>query len=996
MITTNSLLYDIIRKGCFSFLTVSERRCDRVGFLRLFMMGLLLALSLIPCPAVATGRRDVVRVGYVEAPEYLTRDTDGQYSGVVYDYLETLAVYAGLQLEYVSGTTEECIERLTLGSVDMLADVVADQLMTDPDFIHSSLAAARTTTFLMLDDGDDDSGSWMPPSMRIGYLAPIHSPGRITSALEQRGIKKERFTLIPYYDEAFLRSDYRASIIDGQIVDAMDTTGKAPTGFSLFTDNIYLTMRRDHVALLHRLDQAAEEIFLASPRFREQLQARHFQSGAPLLLTPAEREYLQDKGVILTASTPGQPPYSYFQDGHHLGVLEDILQLMSLDLGLTFTSRDYSSNEEMLEALRKGRVELVTDFCADYNWAHQKNADLSHAYLTMNYIALSRSGSNLEDAPRIACPRGFYYVQEFVEKNYNKEQLQYYDSIRDCIAAVSEGKADLTFINTMTAQHELLQASYPNISTNNHVVFSHDVSMAVSANADPTLIRILNKEIAHLGQTKINEIVSRHIFSIRRHQTLRTYLQNNPIESISIIAIVSAIIIGFMLNAYRTAKKNERKIYDLTYLDRTTKMQNYNWFTENVPPLIGSAGQARTAGRLYIMALFPQHWDILAATHGHSKLYLGIKKLFDRLQEKHDWIRAVSMASGFSKMHAFIELPPEFSPEDAARIIMGDVTVADIGDLSVHVEYHAGLCQVPPEGEINLPELMNNAETAEREADESGNSVGIYDDRVREKLARVKRIEDLMHPALEREEFQIWLQPKYDIESQKIVGAETLVRWQSEELGFMMPGQFIELFEQNGFIVNFDYYMLEHTCQLQRQRLDQGLKVVPISVNQSGLHMREEGYLTKMQAIVDKYQLPPGVIELELTETAFVDFETKEAQGSAIDIVNALHDMGFTMSMDDFGTGYSSIAMLQTLPMDVMKIDRSLLLSAEKAPRAQEILQVVIELGQRLKMKVLCEGIETKEQEALLLSLGCHIGQGFLFGKPVVDTEFCVRLDNGD
>jgi len=295
--------------------------------------------------------------------------------------------------------------------------------------------------------------------------------------------------------------------------------------------------------------------------------------------------------------------------------------------------------------------------------------------------------------------------------------------------------------------------------------------------------------------------------------------------------------------------------------------------------------------------------------------------------------------------------------------------------------------------EYRLTDIMNNAETAEHEAQSAGKVIGLYDDAVRKKLAHLKQLEDLMHPALEREEFQIWLQPKYEIDTQKIVGAETLVRWQSPELGFLMPGQFIELFEKNGFIVNFDYYMLEKTCQIQRHRLDTGRKVVPISVNQSGLHMREEGYLARMRAIVDKYQLPPGVIELELTETAFVDFETKEARDSTIGIVHALHEMGFTMSMDDFGTGYSSIAMLQTLPMDVMKIDRSLLLAAEKAPRAQEILQSVIELGQRLKMKVLCEGIETREQESLLLSLGCHIGQGFMFGRPTIADDFNDRLD---
>ena len=198
--------------------------------------------------------------------------------------------------------------------------------------------------------------------------------------------------------------------------------------------------------------------------------------------------------------------------------------------------------------------------------------------------------------------------------------------------------------------------------------------------------------------------------------------------------------------------------------------------------------------------------------------------------------------------------------------------------------------------------------------------------------------------------------------------------------------------EKNGFILEFDYYVLENVCRLQRQRLDEGKPLIPFSVNQSGLHIREPGYLDRLREIIGRYHLPPGALDLEITETAFVDFDTKDGKGNSAAIIAAMKEMGCTVSMDDFCTGYSSLSMLQNLPMNVMKIDRSILWSAETSPRSISILRHVIALGKALSMSVLVEGIETKEQEELLLALGCDSGQGYLYSKPMPAHEFYERF----
>ena len=180
-----------------------------------------------------------------------------------------------------------------------------------------------------------------------------------------------------------------------------------------------------------------------------------------------------------------------------------------------------------------------------------------------------------------------------------------------------------------------------------------------------------------------------------------------------------------------------------------------------------------------------------------------------------------------------------------------------------------------------------------------------------------------------QQEFSVWYQPKYDLATHQLVGAEALVRWQSPELGLLPPGRFIEVFERNGFAVRLDYYMLGHVARFLEDRMKRGLPVVPVSVNQSALHISEGGYLRKMKETAEAYGLPAGLLDLEVTETAFVDFKTKEARESSRHIIDSLKSYGYATSMDDFCTGYSSIAMLQNLPMDSMKIDRSILLAAE-------------------------------------------------------------------
>ena len=304
----------------------------------------------------------------------------------------------------------------------------------------------------------------------------------------------------------------------------------------------------------------------------------------------------------------------------------------------------------------------------------------------------------------------------------------------------------------------------------------------------------------------------------------------------------------------------------------------------------------------------------------------------------------------------------------------------EVGSMLVRVPLKAGICYLgePP---MDIRAAINDADIAAHGEE----TVQFFSGSLQQETVLTTRMESLQRQALERQEFQVWYQPKYDLRTRRCIGAEALVRWQSAELGFLPPGKFIALFESNGFISDLDFYNLEQVMRFQREAAEKGLPVVPISVNQSRVHMREQGYLTRMQALIDRYATQG--IELELTETAF-DFTDYALREHSIAVVAALHAMGFAIDMDDFGSGYSDLSLLNQLPLDVMKIDRSLLLASEGSERMCIVLQQMIDLGHALGMKVICEGIETEAQENLLRRCGCEYGQGYLYGKPMPRAEF--------
>lgn len=289
---------------------------------------------------------------------------------------------------------------------------------------------------------------------------------------------------------------------------------------------------------------------------------------------------------------------------------------------------------------------------------------------------------------------------------------------------------------------------------------------------------------------------------------------------------------------------------------------------------------------------------------------------------------------------------------------------------------------------VDLEAVLNNACTAgESLATGYESGVALFDNKFVEDQRWVDTVTERQRYALEHDEFIVYYQPKYDPGTDKLRGAEALIRWQNDDMGFVPPGRFIPIFEKNGFITEIDHYMLEHVAKDQKAWLDAGYKCVPVSVNISRAHFIESDLAEQIRDIVDRVGTPHEYIELELTESAF--FDDKKA---IINTIKKLKEYGFAVSMDDFGSGYSSLNSLKDMPLDVLKLDAEFFRGEAEGDRGEIVISEAIKLAKSLNMRTVAEGVEVKEQVDFLTKQGCDMIQGYYYAKPMPKEDYVQRM----
>lgn len=307
---------------------------------------------------------------------------------------------------------------------------------------------------------------------------------------------------------------------------------------------------------------------------------------------------------------------------------------------------------------------------------------------------------------------------------------------------------------------------------------------------------------------------------------------------------------------------------------------------------------------------------------------------------------------------------------------------AQNSDIPHNIKISQGAYIVEEPG-LNIRMIQDRARTA-CQLQNKISDCSFYNSEITNKMIMEQKLCSLFDDSIKNNDFHVYIQPKINLKNGETGGAEALVRWFHPDRGIIYPSDFIPLFERNGNIIQLDLYVFEKVCEYQKQRIDSGKKLFTISVNLSRVHFRNLNYLRPFIELKNKYNIPDGVIELELTESIFFDNQQIELVKNAI---NQMHSYGFLCSLDDFGVGFSSLGLLKEFNVDAIKLDRKFFEDITNS-KSQNIIISFIDLAKRLNIHVVAEGIETSEQLNFLKSVNCDMVQGYIFSKPLPLNEF--------
>lgn len=440
-------------------------------------------------------------------------------------------------------------------------------------------------------------------------------------------------------------------------------------------------------------------------------------------------------------------------------------------------------------------------------------------------------------------------------------------------------------------------------------------------------------------------------------------------------------IVGNFLFQIRDYKETAIQIEDLREHDPLTGLLRYEVFLEKFQKLLSKP-------RDFKMILVYSDIRHFKYINEHYGLSTGdqLLKLFGQelLREENNLLSCRVFSDNIISV---VRLAPSFPDEQIGKTIdkINELFSEKVrkrfynGKLNINSGYY-----VIKDGD-QAERSIANANMARKKAKETGNAGTSvrFEESMMEDVRRQIELTNYLPEAIRNRELKVYFQPKVECRSGCVIGAEALIRWQRPDGSFLYPDTFIPVFERNGSIVDLDYFVYREVFTWLKTRLDEGKKVVPVSVNVSRFHLRDNRLLDYLNSLYEEFQIPACLVEFELTENIYI-----ENLKNVLPLVESLRTRGAKIAMDDFGSGFSSLNVLNELPIDVLKLDKVFMKKMQLDEGDKAVLTCVIDMAKKLHITVLCEGVENAEQDLFLCESGCDMIQGYFYGKPMPISEF--------
>ncbi|WP_160688232.1 EAL domain-containing protein [Clostridium sp. C2-6-12] len=436
-------------------------------------------------------------------------------------------------------------------------------------------------------------------------------------------------------------------------------------------------------------------------------------------------------------------------------------------------------------------------------------------------------------------------------------------------------------------------------------------------------------------------------------------------------------------------KLSEEKIKFMAYYDSLTKLPNRTFFINKLNELLEPINNQCSEGAVLFIDL--DNFKIINDTLGHN---YGDKLLIYLAEKFENWINEEDIICRLGG-DEFILLHPNANEAEVKSYAQSFLELFNqpckIDGKQIYVTVSIGITLYPKDG-IDADTILKNADAAMYKAKELGkNRFELFNPDMYLKLERKMHIERILRTAIENDEFIINYQPQYDAENNKIFGFEALLRLISKELGFISPLEFIPIAEEYGYITKIGQWVIKESCKQAVKWIEKGYNFKSISVNISSVDLQQPNFIEYVEEIINSTGIDPKILELEITETVLM-----ESFDFSIIALKQLMDMGIRIALDDFGTGYSSLSYLRKIPINTLKIDKSFIDNITSNQKEESIINSIIEMAHSFELKVVAEGVETKEQLSVLEKRKCDYIQGYYFSKPLPSDDIEKLFEKGN
>ena len=947
----------------------------------------LMAASLLVMPAQAFAQTNgrTVRVGWYESPFNMT-DELGRKSGYAYEYQQKIAAYTGWSYEYVNGSWPDLLQMLIDGKIDMMSDVSYTEKRSEL-MLFSSLSMGAEDYYIYIDPDNNEISADNLSSMngkKVGINKGSVQETFFKDWAAANGVKAEIIEL------TILQSEVLEMLHRGEL-DMIVTPDNYNGDLSVVVpvvkvgaSDFYFALSNDSQDLLPELNAAMSRIQSENPYYNLQLSQKYMNtSSMNLFLSAEEQSWLSSHGTIRVGY---QDNYLAFcasdkNTGELTGALAEYLRIATdcLENGtLDFEAIAFPTAEAAINAMKNGEVDCVfPSNLTDYDGESQ-GLLITPALMRTDMSAVIRAEDqksfSKKDRVTVAVNIGNTNYDMFLLDHFPEWRAIYYQDTPTCLEAIADGQADCLLISNYR---------YNNISALcrklNLVTLSTGVEMdycfAVNR-GEIQLYSILSKVAEVVPAASVNSALSFY-YTEDAMLSVGQIIGQYKWVIIGTAAAVAALIIFLLLRNSRAEKKaqDEQQLIIATEYDPLTGLYVRSFFDEYAQRM-KSANPDKPYDAI-VMDI--ERFHSVNAVNGRS---FGDKVLLAVSEELKGFLGDKEGIASHAEADKFALFCEHFDNYQGLL----DRLQTRLNSMATKADIKLRMGVMPWQKDMDIHQMFEQAliacNMARGHYDEP---MIVVDDDLRKREAYEQRLENDMRRALDKREFVVYYQPKYDIqqETPRLISVEALVRWDHPEYGLLSPGEFVHLFEKNGRIGEIDKFVWEETArQISEWKKKYGV-TLPASVNLSRVDVFDSELSRALDALIELYGLKSSDLKLEVTESACT-----ENPLLVINVIERLRAKGYQIEMDDFGSGYSSLHMLSNMPVDVLKMDREFVSNIEYSKKDVRLVDLILGISNELEIPVIAEGVETKEQLDILKEMGCEYVQGFYFSKPLPADEF--------